>query len=938
MIALMATYGLGCGVSGSSSPDAFEGHTVEGFQTVEQLLAYGDQGIVPVQVKFVLPRFDQESPGQTHLLDPHFYHLHDEWYWFRLLNGQAIEGIDVEPVTGLSFESIEAIYAAYSGVQKGEIPLDLKWISDGQRIYSPRFYELGLWDDPRQLGLGSLLHYPANPDRVISEDLWLFELEFSDGSSHAPLSAQLVNQFFTRLEAAIPQELRPKLKWLLRSQEQRAIAETMAASGDPLGARVVTYADLVVAGEVQVYNPGIAAGYVRRIEAGTLAAANLSSRHVVLLEEVPDYLPPVAGILTAVPQTPLAHLNLLAASRGTPNAHVAGLMGIEGPEDWQTWKTPTLVRANEDGVVLQPLAKADYAEYLARLGVGSYTIPVADMSDAPNFMDLRQGDLADMSARIPLTGGKAAGMMALVGDPDLPTPHAPMAVTVRPFVEHMEPLAPWIQSVLNDPDFEDDGRVRFLALEGREDFMADNGSDPDSQQWANDWLMDDASAPVRDLVEAGGLKRLIRDRALDGEFQVELESYIEEQYAALDPSQGLRFRSSSTAEDAPGFNGAGLYDSNTGYRDPTLQEPHLSKRTLPWALLKTWASYWGYEAFEERRLAGIDHLRGRMAVLVHPRFDDPLELANGVMAFQLARGPEEDIRTLVVNTQKGSLSVTNPDPDHPALPAIDQVRAVGDQPPEIVRVQGSSEVAPGEHLLRDEDLLWLFERVDGLSGDWLDYQNSGLSPEQQRSSVQLDLEFKEMKVGWPATDDDDVAQSGLIFKQVRTLDRAAQGSEAIAELPIPKDILEQAHVIQERACVGSDLELRIIEVMTDPAVTWSLPYSDAPFEARFDLAFPEGLAEASLEEGARVTLSHLEVAAHHETAGDVGAWDLTLALYEGARLAHGIETLEVTAQGAWTLHLPGAEKHGSFTCDLNQLLLSPEAYLETLVAEDGPEP
>jgi hypothetical protein len=937
LMVLGVTLSIGCGVSGSTSTDPFEGHTVERFESIEDLLAYGDLGVVPVQLKFVLPRFDQETPGRTHLLDPSFYHLHDEWYWFHLLNGQEIEGVDDEPVTGLSFDSIESIYAQYTGVAKTEIPLDLKWISDGERIYSPRFYELGLWDDPRKLGLGSLLYYRAHPDRVIPEDLWLFELEYSDGSSSAALSPELVRRFFTVIEAAIPQDLRPKLKWLLRSQEQRAIAEDMLANGDPLGGRVVTYADLVVAGEVQIYNPGIAAGYVRRFKTGTLAAANLRSNHVVLLEEVPDYLPPVAAILTAVPQTPLAHLNLLAASRGTPNAHVAGLMDIEGPEDWQTWKTPTLVRANEHGVVLQPLAKTDYTAYLDLLGVGSYTIPVADLSDAPNFFDLREGSLDDVSGLVPLAGGKAAGMMALVSDPDIPTPHAPMAVSVKPFVEHMEPLDAWIQSALSDPDFEDDGRIRFLVLEGEEDFLEENANDPDSQRWSSDWLTSDASEPLRGLIEVGGLKRVIRDQALDAAFEGELETFIEAQYAALDPSQGLRFRSSSTAEDAPGFNGAGLYDSNTGYRDPSLQEPALSKRTLAWAILKTWASYWGYEAFEERRLAGIDHLQGRMAVLVHPRFDDPLELSNGVIAFQLAREIQGDRRTMVVNTQQGALSVTNPDPDHPALPAIDQVSATGDAAPQIVRVQGSSEVSPGVQILEDAALGWLFERIDGLAQDWLDHQNADLSAEQARSSVQLDLEFKEMSSGWPSRIDGELTEAGLVLKQVRTLDRAARGSEEIAQLPVPRDVLEQAHVIRERACLGSDLEMRIIEVTTDPSVTWCLPYSEVPFEAQFELVFPEGLEEISLEAGHRVSLSHLEVEVTH-TSLPGGDWDLVMVLSESARLAHGFDRLEVTTEGDWTLEFSDILHSGLLSCHLNELLLSPEAFLETLVSEDEPEP
>lgn len=937
LVGLGAALWIGCSVSQTPGESGFAGHSVERFESVEELLAFGDKGVVPVQVKFVLPRFDEQSPGRAHLLDPNFYQLHDEWYWFHLLNGQEIEGVDEAPVEDLSFDTIEEIYARYSDVPRAELPLDLKWVSDGTRLYSPRFYELGLWDVPRQLGLGSILHYPANPDRVAPGDLWLFELEYSDASSGAPLSPAMVNRFFTRIEATLPESLRPELRWLLRSQEQREVAESMAAQGDPLGSRVLTYADLVVTGEVQVYNPGIAAGYVRRFEAGTLTTASLRSNHVVLLEEVPDYLPPVAAILTAVPQTPLAHLNLLAASRGTPNAHVAGLMEIEGPEDWQTWKTPTLVRAQDQDVVLQPLAKEDFETYQELKGVGAYTIPVAELEGAPALIDLREGSLTDLSSLVPLTGGKAAGMMALHAAPEIPTPHAPMAVTVRPYVEHLAPLQSWIDALLSDPDFEEDGRVRFLVLEGPEGFLEENANNEESAAWMVDWLTNDASAPLADAIALGGLKRVVRDQPLNPGFEADLRAFVEEQYDALAPSQGLRFRSSSTAEDAPGFNGAGLYDSNTGYRDPSMQEESLQNRTLGWALLKTWASYWGYEAFEERRLAGMNHHEGRMAVLIHPRFDDDLEEANGVIAFQLAREAAGDRRTLVVNTQKGSLSVTNPDPNQPALPEIVAVSAQGSQPLQLDRVQPSSEVSEGTELLSDDELVWLFERVDDLAYDWLDSQNAALPAERARSTVQLDLEFKIMANGWPAGLPDGGSQ-GLVLKQVRTLDRAPPSAEAIAALPVPADILEQAHIIRERRCMGERLEVRVVEVTTDPAVTWCLPYDELPFDARFVLSFPSGLSAANLEPGATIELTHRDVLASHPSAIDEGAWDLVLVPLNPETTASGVERLEVETSGAWKLQHEGGQETGSMTCEHVELLLSPEAFLETLIDAPVPEP
>lgn len=47
---------------------------------------------------------------------------------------------------------------------------------------------------------------------------------------------------------------------------------------------------------------------------------------MLVLEGVPDFLPQASGLLTAVPQTPLAHLHVLARNRGIPNAYLGGVL------------------------------------------------------------------------------------------------------------------------------------------------------------------------------------------------------------------------------------------------------------------------------------------------------------------------------------------------------------------------------------------------------------------------------------------------------------------------------------------------------------------------------------------------------------------------------------------------------------------------------------
>ena len=146
----------------------FDDHTVAGFEAPECVFAYGARGNGPLQIKFIMDRFgDGELTAPMRFMAPSFYRLHDEWYWFRLLNGQPIVGLaDVQPVFGQTFASIEAVYQAYAGVPSAELPLDLRWASGSNRLYSDDFYDYALNrgdDKPRFFGVGSLLYFDANP-------------------------------------------------------------------------------------------------------------------------------------------------------------------------------------------------------------------------------------------------------------------------------------------------------------------------------------------------------------------------------------------------------------------------------------------------------------------------------------------------------------------------------------------------------------------------------------------------------------------------------------------------------------------------------------------------------------------------------------------------------------------------------------------------------
>lgn len=111
----------------------------------------------------------------------------------------------------------------------------------------------------------------------------------------------------------------------------------------------------------------------------------------------------------------------------------------------------------------------------------------------------------------------------------------------------------------------------------------------------------------------------------------------------------FRFRSSTNAEDASGFSGAGLYDSKTVDLSDT-------NKTIEKAVLKVWSSLWSYEAFQERRFFHISDEYLAMGILVHRSF--PEEEANGVVITKNMYRP--DYEGMTINVQIGDVPVVDP--------------------------------------------------------------------------------------------------------------------------------------------------------------------------------------------------------------------------------------------------------------------------------------
>jgi hypothetical protein len=838
--------------------ETFDDHTLLQVKTLADFEKISATASGRTTGKFIITSFGTDTQTIRYV-DTHFFALHDEWYWFRLMNNQRIPGREgIAPVPGHTFKNIAEIYT-WARTQT-VLPLDLQWV-EGDRLYSPRFYDLALFLPPRAFGLGTLIHVSPSATRP---ERWGFMLEFVDTPSHAELT-----HFFKALESTLPADIAPQVKWIVRSTPQEALAKQIEAQKLPFYDRILRVTELSVKGETEVYNEGLTAGRLKRIAAGE-STSSTTANDILILEEVPDFLPPAAGVVTAVPQTPLAHFNLLAKNRGIPNVYRGGAMEEQELIDWAYQRIPVVIKSSGTGdLIIKPLSEGQFSQWQQSQKKSPVSVQQVDVSTLPYTHNLRMLSAADSDTLRPSIGGKATGYLGLIAGAPTATPDSVGAITIRPDVEHVAPFRSRIESMLSAPGFSTDVRVRALALEGilRYAVRFPGASD---LTFRDTFLISHPTGDVLgDFARQGGLKQALRDAPMNAANLMKISDALRAQFGHYAPTQGLRFRSSSTAEDVEGFNGAGLYDSNTGFIDTSVQPATEQKQSIEWAIKKTWASYWGVEAYEERALESIDHLSGNMAIVVHARFDDASEKTNGVFLFTIKNG--EGI--LDLNVQAGAVSVTNPTTT--SLPEVDRVTLkIGATTPTIERLRQSTLAPAGTLLLTDAELLETFARAKEVATKWLAQSNSTRPPEQHARTQVLDFEFRQVPAGWPALKVGTLP-ARIVLKQTRTIEPGLRGLPMeVAALPIPKDILTRSRRVERRTCESSKVTAVVIEALTDKLANPDVGYSVVPFTASVKLTFKQAIPELNVMPIDVIDVNHINITSTAHPEANLG-WQLT---------------------------------------------------------------
>lgn len=358
----------------------------------------------------------------------------------------------------------------------------------------------------------------------------------------------------------------------------------MSKQARRLGVKTITNTEVYNLADFQSFNNGKAVGTLRVVPPGTPYESLLFDRtDIVLLREAYPDISPVAGIVSTVFSTPLAHVNLRATAWGIPNAGY-----VKAYDDYKDLDGIIVYLEVTDAKHILRAATAQEIKDLENKISEQRTVrmppAVVDDPRLPMLTAIRASDVDTYGAKTANLGEIASAR--------LPGVHVPMGFGVPFFYykRHMEQnkLYDRVEAVIGDEKFETDAAWRKAQLEALRKAIVDAPMDPD--------VMNAIYKRVR--IKLGG--------------------------------KGVFVRSSTNAEDLEGFNGAGLYDTVPNVR---------GKKNIENAIKTVWASLWNFRAVEERSLFGIDHHEVYAAVLVQIGVNPT---AAGVLITTNLYNPEDD--------------------------------------------------------------------------------------------------------------------------------------------------------------------------------------------------------------------------------------------------------------------------------------------------------
>ena len=430
----------------------------------------------------------------------------------------------------------------------------------------------------------------GNLNFVKTTNTYFLELSPTD---QMPL--QLINQFFSKVISST--YLDKNLQFIINSNRLQLQTDSLQQT-----IPTINTSDLYAGLTYQAISKSENDGILRFVSNLKKELNLLKPTDIIVLNETPIFLPQVAGIIVTEFQTPLSHLAILGQNRHIP------IMAYT-----HAFSDTTLTNLNGKPISLNVTSDTFSIKLIEKIETKSYTqkeIKLKFNLEMDSIIPIQ--DLSKKSYKY--VGNKAnnfAILFRLSKNGHFKTPESAFAIPF--FYYHQHTSKKTIQS-----------QIDHLLL------IKNKGISNDS---------------IKALLKG------IRKEILRAPINANLIYDIEKLTAQLGDHTRFRFRSSTNAEDASGFSGAGIYTSKTGIINS-------SQKPIDVAIKKVWASLWSYSAFMEREYYHINHSHAFMGILAHRSF--PNEEVNGVaITKNLYR---ENSYGFVINTQLGNENVVKPKP------------------------------------------------------------------------------------------------------------------------------------------------------------------------------------------------------------------------------------------------------------------------------------
>lgn len=398
-------------------------------------------------------------------------------------------------------------------------------------------------EKPRFL-LAYLIHH-------IEPNLWTFS--FWDGDR---MLKSHVEQVYKRLQDTF--FAADRLKFRPDSLHHERVADADPSPGAPK-VPYVTNDEIYKQASYQAFTTGTGIGKLRIVRDADLKNLTYDKNEIVILKaSVPD-ISVVAGIISEQFSTPLSHVALRARAWGVPHMGLKNAAELYSPLEGKV----VFLEAKKGGHSLRLATEQEIAAWsVKKLKKRKIVLP------AKNLAEQRLLRLTEL--RVTQVGAYGAKSSNL-GE-----------------IARSKPKGFKVPPGFGIPIFYYDQHVKAAGLDKRLEALLADAS-----------FKGDAAHRKAKLAE-------IRAAVMAAPIDKKLMAQVKTMMAAI--GGGTAFvRSSTNAEDLPGFNGAGLYDT----------VPNVSGEVnLARAIKQVWASVWNMRAFEERTFYGIDHMGTYGAVLV----------------------------------------------------------------------------------------------------------------------------------------------------------------------------------------------------------------------------------------------------------------------------------------------------------------------------------